>query len=72
MELNSSGNKNYLDVCYLQTAISPHRKETTVFYMTLLAYAVVQKQQKMVAILLESGASKYTYVARLTTVILLS
>lgn len=52
------GIKKYLDVCYLQSVVSPRKKATTLFYMTLLAHAAVQKQKMMVKILLDSGASK--------------
>ena len=49
---------NYLDVCYLQSAIVTHMQEPVLYYMTLLAHAAVNKQKGMVKYLLEKGASK--------------
>lgn len=48
----------YLDVCYLQSAFQNHKKRSTPYYMTLLAYAAVHKKKQMVKFLLEKGARK--------------
>ena len=48
-----------LDICIIQSAVSPQRKETTPYYMTLLAHAVVQRQKGLVDFLLKSGASTW-------------
>ncbi len=58
------GVEKYLDVCYLQSVILTNIKEPTLYYMTLLAHAAVQKQKGMVKYLLENGASKFYYSKR--------
>ena len=50
--------KNPLDVCYLHVALSKRRQKMTYYYMTLLSYAAVKKQLKMVQLLITKGASK--------------
>ena len=59
MESDDAKKLKYLDVCCLLTAVSPYNKETTVFYMTLLAHAVIQKRKEMLQLLLDRGASTY-------------
>ena len=52
--------QKFLDVCYLQSAVATSSQgKPTLYYMTLLAYAAVNKQKRMVKYLLDSGASKH-------------
>ena len=57
--LTCPGVKKYLNVCYLQSAIDTQIGEPTLYYMTLLAHAAVNKRKGMVKYLQESGASKF-------------
>lgn len=51
--------QKFLDVCYLQSAVAiSGQGKPTLYYMTLLAHAAVNKQKKMVKYLLDRGASK--------------
>ena len=53
------GEKFFLNVCYLQSVAISYKEKPTLYYMTLLAHAAVNKQKKMVKYLLDSGASEF-------------
>lgn len=50
--------KNCLDVCRLIVVTSKHTENLTCFYMTLLSYAAVNKQRRLMEVLTNSGAGK--------------
>lgn len=47
---------NYLDACRLITVASKHTEGLTCFYVTLLSYAIVKNQKKLVDMLEKNGA----------------
>ena len=53
-----TGIEEYLNVCYLQSVVLTRGKKPTLYYMTLLSHAAVQKKKEMIKYLLERGASK--------------
>lgn len=52
----------FLDVCYLQFAVSFSERKRTSYYMTLLAHAAVHGQKDMVKELLGNKASENSCV----------
>ena len=58
MKRNADSKEDYLDVCYFQSVWSPNARKNTVYCMTLLAYAAVQRNKNMMDVLIEYGASK--------------
>ena len=58
MRKNANGREGYLDVCYLQSVLSPYKRKNTVYCMTLLAHAAVQRNKSMVDVVINYGASK--------------
>ena len=50
--------ENCLDICRLIVVTSKHTESLTCFYMTLLSYAAVNKQRRLMEVLISSGAGK--------------
>ena len=48
--------QSFLDVCYLQSVVPKLSGVPVIYYMTLLAHAVVRRKLDMVKILIEQGA----------------
>ena len=55
------GETHCLDVCYFQSVLSPAKRRNTVYCMTLLAHAAVQRNKNMVDVLIKCGAGKKTH-----------
>ena len=58
MKENADSKEGYLEVCYFQSVWSPNIRKNTVYCMTLLAHAAVQRNKNMVDVLIKYGASK--------------
>ena len=65
MRKNAPSREGYLDICYFQSVWSRYKHKNTVYCMTLLAHAAVQRNKDMVDVLINHGASKEIITTKL-------
>ena len=63
---------NCLNVCRLIAVASKHTESLTCFYMTLISYAIVKNQIKLVDVLEKNGAGTFLNTAAINYVFILS